>query len=101
MDGQMSCPELYACLYAEQFPVQALLRIRQALRNYPCAVMEGDPPLQFVCSQNRQAHELGIVRGMTQAEIDTFPQAAILTRSKVEEASAKAALLECAGTFSP
>ena len=101
MDGPMSCRELYACLYAEEFPVQALLRVRPSLRNHACAVIEGEPPLQFVCSLNRKAHDLGIVRGMTQAEIDTFPQATILTRSKVEETSAKAALLECAGTFSP
>ncbi|HEY1676142.1 MAG TPA: DNA polymerase Y family protein [Candidatus Sulfotelmatobacter sp.] len=93
--------ELYACLYAEEFPAQALLRVRVGLRNRACAVMDGEPPLGFVCSLNRHAYEIGIVRGTTQAEIDTFPQATILTRSKVEEASAKAALLECAGTFSP
>lgn len=95
------CRELYACLYVEEFPSQALLRVRPALRNQPCAVMEGERPLQFVCSLNRRAREIGIVRGMSQAEIDTFPQATVLPRSEVEEASAKAALLECAGAFSP
>jgi protein ImuB len=95
------CRELYACLCTEEFPAQALLRVRPALRNHACAVMEGEPPLRFVCSLNRQAHELGIVCGMTQVEIDTFPTATILRRSKVEEASAKAVLLECAGAFSP
>lgn len=102
MDGAMSIPvELYACLYAEEFPAQALLRLRPTLRNQPCAVMDGEPPSRFVCSLNPEARRLGIVWGMTQVEIDTFPKATILLRSKAEEAATKTALLECAGAFSP
>jgi len=93
--------ELYACLYAEEFPMQALLRLRPALRNHPCVVMDGEPPLQFVCSVNQQARQLGIIWGMTQIEMDTFPSATILPRSKAEEATARNALVECAGAFSP
>jgi protein ImuB len=63
--------------------------------------MEGEPPLQQVCSLNQRAHSLGIVRGMTQVEVDTFPGITALRRSNGEEAAAKAALLECAGGFSP
>ena len=44
--------ELYACLYANEFPAQALLRLRPELHNKPCVVMEGEPPLQQVCSLN-------------------------------------------------
>jgi protein ImuB len=42
--------ELYACLYAREFPAQALLRLRSELRDQPCVVMEGAPPLEQVCS---------------------------------------------------
>jgi protein ImuB len=42
-----------------------------------------------------------MVRGMTQVEVDTFSGIAVLHRSPSEEAAAKAALLECAGGFSP
>jgi len=63
--------------------------------------MEGDPPLQQVCSLNRKARSLGIVHGMTKVEIETFAQVAILKRSQKAEAAAKAVLLECAGAFSP
>lgn len=93
--------EIYACLYAKEFPVQAMLRLRPELREQPCAVMEGDPPLEQVCSLNRRARMLGIARGMTRVEVDTFSGITVLARSLEEEAAAKAALLECAGGFSP
>lgn len=58
-------PEIYACLYAKEFPAQALLRLRPKLRNTPCVVMEGEPPLEEVCSLTRKARTLGMTRGMT------------------------------------
>jgi protein ImuB len=93
--------ELYACVYAKEFPAQAALRLRPERRNRPCVVMEGEPPQQYVCSHNTKAHRLGIAHGMTKVEIDTFPSITVLSRSRKEEAAAKTAMLECAGTFSP
>ena len=98
----MTRPEqLYACLYAKEFPAQALLRLRSELRNKPCVVMEGDPPLEQVCSLTRRARILGLVQGMTRVEVDTFSAVTVLSRSHKEEAAAKTILLECAGGFSP
>lgn len=93
--------ELYACLYAKEFPAQALLRLRPEMRNQPCVVMEGEPPLQSVCSLNSKARNLGVAYGMTRVEVDTFRSIVLLSRSTAEEDVTKAALLECAGTFSP
>ena len=93
--------EIYACLYAKEFPVQALLRLRPELREQSCVVMEGEPPLEQLCSLNRRARTLGLARGMTRVEADTFSGVKVLARSLEEEAVAKAALLECAGGFSP
>ena len=93
--------ELYACLYAREFPAQVLLRLRPDLHDKACVVMAGKPPLQQVCSLNKKARILGIVHGMTQVEVDTFPSAIVLARSEREEAGAKSILLECAGGFSP
>jgi len=93
--------ELYVCVYAKEFPAQAMLRLRPELREEPCVVMEGEPPFQSVCSRNAKAHMLGVAHGMTKVEIDTFPTVKVLSRSYKEEATAKAVLLECAGTFSP
>ena len=93
--------ELYACLCVKEFPAQALLRLRAELRERACVVMEGNPPLEKACSLNRKARGLGLVRGMTKVEVETFPEVTVLGRSEKEEATAKAVLLECAGGYSP
>jgi protein ImuB len=98
MNGQR---ELYACLYAKEFPAQAMLRLRPELRQKTVVVMEGEPPLQSVCAMNEKARRLGITRGMTRVEIETFDSVAVLARSLAEEAAARSVLLECAGIFSP
>ena len=100
--SQMNEPaELYACLYANEFPAQALLRLRPELHNQPCVVMEGEPPLQQVCSLNTKARLLGMEHGMRRVEVDTFPQSVVLSRSLQSEAATKNILLECAAAFSP
>jgi protein ImuB len=93
--------ELYACLYAKEFPAQALLRLRPDLQQSSVVLVEGEPPLQKVCSFNAKARHLGIVRGMTRVELDTFSSMIVLPRSRMEEVSTHAVMLECAGTFSP
>src|SRR5271163_2049540 len=93
--------EIYACVYATEFPAQALLRLRPELREQSCVVMEGEPPLQQVCSLTKKARHLGLTRGMTQVEVDTFSGVTVLRRSHSQEANARAVLLECAGGFSP
>jgi protein ImuB len=93
--------ELYACLYVREFPAQALMRLRPELEDKAVVVLEGEPPLQTVCSLNAKARGLGIVVSMTRVELDTFSGSAILPRSRAEESAARAVLLECAGAFSP
>ena len=65
------------------------------------AVLDGEPPFEHVCSLNDPARTIGIEPGMTKLEMEMFPAAVVLQRSRTEEAAAHAALLECAGTFSP
>ncbi len=93
--------ELYACIYARDFPAQAQLRLRPALRSRACAVLDGSPPLQQVCVANAAAKALGVEHGMTQVELEAFPAVAVLQRAPDEEATAKAAILDCASHFSP
>ena len=81
--------ELYACLYAREFPAQALLRLRPELHNKPCVVLKGEPPLQQVCSLNTKARLLGMSHGMTRVEVDTFPAPVMLSRSHMEERAVK------------
>ena len=96
-----SAGQLYACLYAREFPAQAALRLRPELRDRAVVILQGEPPLQTVCSFNAKARHLGVVRGMTKVELDTFSSLVVLPRSRTEEASAHAVMLECAGAFSP
>jgi protein ImuB len=98
---QMTTVARYACLDAKEFPLQALLRLRPELQRKPVAVFDGEPPFEQVCSLNDPALTLGIAPGMTKLEMEMFPTAVVLQRSHTEEAAACAALLECAGAFSP
>lgn len=93
--------ERYACVCVKEFPAQALLRLRPDLRDRACVVMEGDPPLEQVCSLNRKARSLGLVCSMTKVEVETFSNVTLLRRSAEEEDASRAVLLECAGSFSP
>lgn len=93
--------EICACLYAREFPAQALLRLRPELRDKPCVVMDGEPPLQGVSSLTRKARSIGMTHGMTQVEVDSFSGVTVLRRSLKEETAAREAVLECAGCFSP
>jgi protein ImuB len=93
--------EMYACLYAREFPVQAVLRLRPELRGGPVVVVEGEAPLETVCSLNAKARTSGVAREMTRVELETFEGLRVVKRSKVEEASAHAVMLECAGGFTP
>jgi protein ImuB len=93
--------QLFACLYVREFPSQAMLRLRPQLKGEPVVILDGSPPRQWVCSLNTRARALGIDAGLTRPELDVFPGVTLLTRSLSEEASARTALLQCAGQFSP
>ena len=97
----MGSSELYACLYAKEFPAQALLRLRPELHAKPCVVLDGEPPFEYVVSLNAKARQAGMCRGMTRVEVVTFTKPIVLSRSLRSEASTQAILLECAGAFSP
>jgi protein ImuB len=97
---QTSAP-LYACIHAEEFPAQALLRLRTDLAVQPVAVLDGKPPLETVCSLNRPARLKGAETGLTRLEAEAIPSLHLLPRSLETEAAARAVLLECAAQFSP
>jgi protein ImuB len=93
--------ELYACLYAREFPLQALLRLRPGLRGNPIAVLSGRPPLEMICSMNRAARLRGVALGMTRVEAEAIQGLRLLCRSIECEIAAREVLLECAANFSP
>lgn len=93
--------ELYAAIYAADFPAQAWLRLRTDLEAEPVVVLEGRPPLETVCSLNRAARLRGAALNMTRLEAESMTGMRLLTRSAETEAAARRALLECAAHFSP
>ena len=93
--------ELYACLYASEFPAQALLRMRTGLAGEAVAVLDGAPPLQTVCSLNRAARQLGAASGMSRLEAESIAGLQLLVRSAENDAAARLVMLECAARFSP
>ena len=92
---------LYVCIYVPEFPAQALLRLRPELAKSAVVVLKGEPPLQEVCSINTHASRLGVTHGMTRAELTPFEDLCLLRRSEREERSARTALMEAMGKFTP
>jgi protein ImuB len=93
--------ELYGCLYARDFPLQSLLRLRPELRGHSVAVLDGHPPLETVCSINRAARLKGAALGMTRVEAEAIQGLRLLPRSPEGEKVAREVFLECAANFSP
>src|SRR5215468_10407314 len=67
----------------------------------PVAILAGAPPLTKVFAVNREARELGVETGMTKVQAEAFQGIAWRWRSPSQEATAYAALLDCAWTISP
>ena len=91
----------FACLFVPDFPVQAVVRHEVELQDQPVAVLEGSAPLTKVFSANGRAKASGVEVGMTKAEAEVCPGVVWRWRSPAAEASAHAALLDCAWTISP
>src|SRR5438093_7323012 len=92
---------MFASIHVPDFSVAALVRHQSELRRKPVAVVDGKPPLLTVVGMNALARAAGIQLGMTKFQADQFVDAATRQRSVAQEATAQAALLDCAGAFSP
>jgi protein ImuB len=93
--------ELYACVHAAEFPAQSLVRLRPDLKSEAIAILEGQPPLESICSINKLAYYKDAVHRMTRVEAEAIAGLRLHPRSLDNEASARAVLLECLAHFSP
>ena len=91
----------FACLFVPDFPVQAVVRLEPELRGKAVAILAGAPPLTKVFAVNREAGQLGAEAGMTKVQAEALQGIAWRWRSPSQEATAYAALLDCAWTISP
>ena len=92
---------LYFCLRVPEFAAQAVLRLRPTERMLPVAVVEGIAPLETVCAANSRARRMGVKRGLSRAELDSFLGLRVLRRLPAEERNACAVLHELAVSFTP
>jgi protein ImuB len=91
----------FACLFVPDFPVQAVVRLEPELRGKPVAILAGAPPLTKVFAVNPDARNLGVEAGMTKVQAEAVKGISWRWRSVSQEATAYAALLDCAWTISP
>jgi len=91
----------FACLFIPDFPVQAVVRQEPELRGKPVAILEGAAPLTRVSAANGAARVLGIEVGMTKLQAEACAGVERRWRSLSQEATAQAALLDCAWAISP
>ena len=81
--------------------MQAVVRLEPELQGKPVAILAGVPPLTKVFAVNREAQNLGVEAGMTKVQAEAFKGISWRWRSPSQEATAYAALLDCAWTISP
>jgi len=93
---------MFAAVFIPDFPVEAVVRhLDAAAREGAVAVLDGTPPLVHVIATNEKARALGAEAGMTKVQAESVPGLRLKPRSLAQEASAHAALLDCAHGFSP
>jgi len=92
---------MFCCIFIPDFPVEAILRFESELRARPVAVLMGRPPLEKVFALNEKSRQAGVEAGATRAQLEAWSELILRTRSLSQEESAHAAVLDCAGLFSP
>ena len=91
----------FASIHVPNFPVQAVVRAEPSLRNRAVALVDGTPPIWNVVAANGAALQAGIELGMSKSQAAQFYAVEIRNRSRVQEKSAHAALLDLGASFSP
>lgn len=92
---------LYLCLHLRDFAAQAMACAQPELQRRPMAILSGTAPLEYVFAVNQQAREMGVERDMGRMQAESFAGVAIRPRERALEDRAFAAVVECAGRFSP
>jgi protein ImuB len=91
----------FACIYVPNFSMAAALRGEPELQARAVAILEGNPPLEKIIAVNEKAARMGIAPGMAKVQAELCAELALRPRSPLQESAARAALLDCAQSFSP
>jgi len=91
----------FASIFVPDFILQAVVRAEPALRGRALALVEGTPPLCRVVACNAEAARAGVAPGMNKTDAAEFAGLEICPRSRAQEQSAHAALLDIGWSVSP
>src|ERR1700684_1991723 len=91
----------FASIHVPNFPVRAVVRAEPSLRNRAVALVDGTPPTWNVVAANEAALQAGIELGMAKSQAAQFCAVEIRQRSRLQEKSAHAALLDLGASVSP
>jgi protein ImuB len=91
----------FASIHVPNFLVQAVMRAEPTLRARAVALVDGTPPIWNVVAANEAALQAGIELGMAKSQAAQFCAVEIRQRSRLQEKSAHAALLDLGASVSP
>ena len=91
----------FASIHVPNFLVQAAMRAEPNLRARAVALVDGTPPIWNVVAANEAALQAGIELGMAKSQAAQFCAVEIRQRSRLQEKSAHAALLDLGASVSP
>src|SRR5271154_435506 len=91
----------FASIHVPNFLVQAVIRAEPNLRDRAVALVDGTPPIWNVVAANEAALQAGIELGMAKSQAAQFRNVEIRHRSRLQEKSAHAALLDLGTSVSP
>jgi protein ImuB len=91
----------FASIYVPNFLVQAVVRAEPTLRGRAVALVDGTPPIWNVVAASQTALLAGIELGMAKSQAARFCAVEIRHRSRWQEKSAHAALLDLGASVSP
>jgi protein ImuB len=91
----------FASIHVPNFLVQAVVRAEPNLRDRAVALVDGTPPIWNVVAANEAALRSGIELGMAESQAAQFSAVEIRRRSRLQEKSAHAALLDLGASVSP
>jgi protein ImuB len=91
----------FASIHVPNFLVQAAVRAEPQLRARAVALVDGTPPIWNVVAANVAALQAGIELGMAKSQAAQFCAVEIRQRSRLQEKSAHAALLDLGASVSP
>ncbi len=93
---------MFAVIYIPDFELQAALRLEPELRSRPVALLDDAPVKAAVLQMTAAALQTGVCRGQTSTQaLARCAGVLIKTRSRAQEETVTAMLLQCAYGFSP